>query len=90
MDFIKNIAKVIIEYAPENFFLELLYYCTIGILLLVTFRFILHLVVRLLSWKETRSRPSKHHIDRDYDYINGWRKKPNDRDNHDDGAFKDR
>ena len=84
MDAIKWIADTIIQYAPEIFFLEMLYYVFLGISILFIFRLLLHLIIRLISWKETSTQPFKLRVDKDYDFVNGWRKKPKDSDSEDD------
>ena len=81
METIKKIADIIIQYAPENFFLVILYYSFLGISILFIFRLLLHLIIRLVSWRETSSQPFRLHFDKDYDFVNGWRKKPEDNDN---------
>ena len=76
MVLLQSIVDIIIRYAPEGVLLEILYYSFVVIIILVLFRFILHLLIRLISWKETSSKPFKFHQDNEYEYINGWRKKP--------------
>ena len=81
MDALEKIVDIIRSYAPEGVLLEILYYSFVVIIILVLFRFILHLLIRLVSWKETSSKPFKFHQDNEYDYINGWREKPGDDNN---------
>ena len=88
MDLIKRIAQVIIQYTPDNSLLEIFYYSLIGLSLLLTFRLFIHLLIRLVSWRETSSQPFKLRFDEDYDYVNGWRKNPDDSNIDSDGKDK--
>ncbi len=84
MDTLKRIVDIIIQYAPEKFFLEILFYSFLGISVLFIFRLLLHLLIRIVSWKETSSQPFRLRFDKNYDYINGWRKDPEENNNEDD------
>ncbi len=83
MEIINSVLEIIKQNIPENIFLQFLYFCFLGIFILFIYRFLMHLVIRLVSWKETSSQPFKIYFDKDYDYINGWRKKKEDDDNGD-------
>ena len=78
MDLLKSIVEVIIQNAPENFFLQIIYYSLAGILVVFIFRLALHLLIRLISGGKLSSRPFKLRVDRNYDFVEGWRDKGSD------------
>ncbi len=53
---------------------QILFYMVLAILAIFIFRLILHLLVILLS--NRKNRTLKLRVSEDYDFIEGWRKEP--------------
>ena len=78
MDLLKSIAEAFIHNAPEHVLLQILYFSLAGILVVFIFRLALHLLIRLISGGKLSSRPFKLRVDRNYDFVEGWRDKGSD------------
>ncbi len=73
MDLLKSIAEAFIHNAPEHVLLQILYFSLAGISVIFIFRLALYLLIRLISRGKPSSLPFKLRVDRNYDFVNGWR-----------------
>lgn len=56
-----------------NLLLFILVLSIFGIILLFLFRLFLHFIIRLIGRDKASSHPIKFRVDKNYDFVNGWR-----------------
>lgn len=79
MNILDLFIKLLSDLYHVNVLLFILVLSTVGIILLFSFRVLLHFLIRLIGRRETSSHPIKFRVDENFDFVNGWRKEDKER-----------
>lgn len=74
MNILDLFIKLLSDLYHVNVLLFILVLSTVGIILLFSFRVLLHFLIRLIGRRDASSQPIKFRVDENFDFVNGWRK----------------